>query len=305
MPLYGLAGTWYGLHKLRFLNLSDCGTAIVPEFVFSDMPSLVAVNLSGNLLGHSLGNQSYARMFDNQTKLETLDLSRNTIHGLPSGMFSTNQKLTFLSLKNNSLSDIPFRIKQLVALEYIDVSGNRISGLSSRNMEDLKAVAELHNITINLAGNPLRCACADLDFITWMAQTKVEFTDLPLLRCISEHNTVIRMDDLQSLSYRLKYECTALYVVLGCVMVFMGLLLVLTFFAMLYYNQWRLRYLYDIGRPAVNPYHPLEKTNITLDYDAYFSFDEDYRFSTGQLLRTYMYGTVVPVLRISRGPCRV
>src|SRR3989344_8057770 len=92
-----------------------------------------------------------------QTALERLDLSGNSLEGALPGEIRHLQNLKVLNLSNNRFTGVPAEIGQLKALEILDLSHNALTGLPYElgNLSNL--------VLLDLSGNDY--SEADLTFI--------------------------------------------------------------------------------------------------------------------------------------------
>lgn len=70
-----------------------------------------------------------AGSFDNNIELEEISLAGNLLETLPDRIFEKNFKLNKLILRNNKLKSLGNLFKNLIKLEYLDLSHNQISTL--------------------------------------------------------------------------------------------------------------------------------------------------------------------------------
>lgn len=169
-PLHSLADL--KANKLTSLDLSECNLAMLKSTVFSHMPHLNYVNLSGNhhlsLETHGTSNQN--EEYVESVSLRQIDLSNcnmnnvelkgfpnltwvnlnvNLITELSDDTFDNNLFIEILDLSSNSLSRISVQaIQQLKQLRRIDLSQNSI-----RHIEAETFAENNHLITINLSQN--------------------------------------------------------------------------------------------------------------------------------------------------------
>jgi len=111
----------------RTLNLSNQGLTSIPSYVF------------------------------NQTNLEELNVSYNSLTGSIQSQIGQLKNLKVLNASYNKMTGVPAEVGQLKNLEVLDLSYNQLTGLPNElgNLINLK--------TLNLAGNPY--SQQDLDYI--------------------------------------------------------------------------------------------------------------------------------------------
>ncbi|XP_022140165.1 calmodulin-binding receptor kinase CaMRLK [Momordica charantia] len=173
LPSKNLTGivSWRFLRNLTNLRSIDLSRnsleGSVPNWVWA-IPSLVHVDLSGNRFGGSIGfkpnsskilsssirvlNLSQNR-FSNSVRLsgfsqlKSLDLSRNNLRNLPSGLEKLFN-LNHLVVSRCNISGSLKPISVLRSLEYLDVSGNSLTGNFPSDFPPLDGLKFL-NVSIN------------------------------------------------------------------------------------------------------------------------------------------------------------
>ena len=119
------------LNKLEYIDFSYCQfTGIIPECIFSMLPSLQSVDLSHNGLSGPI-----PETVGSAQSLEKLVLAYNYLNGTLPRSIGKLKNLIFLSLYGNSLiGEIPSEFDALRNVEYlvtIDLSYNMISSIGS------------------------------------------------------------------------------------------------------------------------------------------------------------------------------
>lgn len=182
-------------------------------------------------------------------------------------------------------------------LHLLNLSGNEIETFSNENIDYLKSLDHsTSNLTIDLKGNMLSCMCSNVDFINWIADTKIHIHEIRDLTCLFENKNVLALARIQEIRSQLKYQCSLWVVLVSSIGGFVFLLLVFSILALLYHKRWQIRYLYYIGR-NINPYHhPLEEKTILLELDAYISYDQTFDISPRCTLHGVVADHVYPVL---------
>lgn len=158
-----------GIANLQNLQKLILGNNRFASLPLDEIPSnnLTELDLSKNALGKSFDTEGLRRF----QKLQTLDLSFNSLENLDAGSFdlpvlqtlrlhnnrvetapdlSKCFELTTLTLSENRLVSVPEGLYSLTRLRNVDLSGNSIKVVDPEisGMESL--------VTLNLAGNPLR-----------------------------------------------------------------------------------------------------------------------------------------------------
>ncbi len=106
---------------IRFkLDLSGQGLTKAPDSIFNQT-SLEELNLSNNSIGGALQSQ-----VGNLKKLKILNLSNNKFTGVPAEVGQL-KNLEILNLSNNQLTGLPNELANLSNLKFLDLTGNEYS----------------------------------------------------------------------------------------------------------------------------------------------------------------------------------
>lgn len=103
------------------------------------LPNLIDVNLAENRITGIL------RPF-RSTKLRTLDLGSNDLHGcIPAVFIAANKSFQYLSLTKNRLSStIPESLSDLTSIDTLNLSDNNLHGTIPRSLGKLALLKHLH-----------------------------------------------------------------------------------------------------------------------------------------------------------------
>ena len=82
-----------------------------------------------------------------------------------------------------------------------------------------------------------------------------------------------------------------------CIVGFLFLNIVLGLLSQLWHRLWKIRYLLAIGRKTVTPYHPIEESEIELEYDVYISYERDFELTCDQTLHEFVAQKLYPELQ--------
>ncbi|XP_077290799.1 toll-like receptor Tollo [Arctopsyche grandis] len=145
------------LDNLQRLDLSENNMWNLPEGVLCPLRNLEYLNLTKNRISDVTSFQFSTAHRHPTTKcgenIIVMDLSRNNIENLPSGVFSGLTKLQKIYLHGNGLSTIADRVLEgLTALTTIRLSDNRLRSLPPELFADTRDVKEVYlsNNSINV-----------------------------------------------------------------------------------------------------------------------------------------------------------
>nr|KAG5700416.1 hypothetical protein BaRGS_010329 [Batillaria attramentaria] len=87
-------------------------------------------------------------------------------------MLRAQRHLRELNLAGNRLQSLPLDLEPLAELELLDLSHNMLTTLLPHDRQTLDELASRHTFTLRLHGNPLLCACSNVDFWNWLETTQ-------------------------------------------------------------------------------------------------------------------------------------
>ncbi|XP_065934646.1 toll-like receptor 13 [Magallana gigas] len=282
--------------SLLYLSLADNGCSIMPLSSFKHLQSLKYLLLDGNNLGDLIGSDNSGTLFAGLHKLETLSLSKNFLHNLPTSMFRDLSSLKTLTMQGNRISGWNNGLfKQTSALKTLDLSDNSISLVNSTSLEDLSQ--NLNFQMLNLSNNPFACTCDLRWFRDWVNQTKVNIANVENYVC----NSPDAWKGKPFLSFdRTKINCVwfNLYFVIGVSVASAVAMLIICVF--IYRKRWWILYrCYRLKNSCMAPrsragYQPINSEH-GWKYDAYLSYaDEDYQWILENLLPGIDSGELSP-----------
>ncbi|XP_076445731.1 LOW QUALITY PROTEIN: uncharacterized protein LOC143283401 [Babylonia areolata] len=165
--------TLIGLDHLETIDLSGNYCNKISDNLFDHLPSLKHLFLSNSHLTVTDLRTRAHRILSPVTMLETLDLTRNWLLEIEGGSLPSQKHMQTFLLSYNSFQSIPINTDLHPNLTVLDLSFNTITSLTSSERLSLDTLASRHPIRLGLKGNPLVCACSDLDFLQWLWDTKV------------------------------------------------------------------------------------------------------------------------------------
>nr|KAG5704423.1 hypothetical protein BaRGS_024278 [Batillaria attramentaria] len=88
-------------------------------------------------------------------------------------MLREQRRLKGLNLADNRLQSLSVDLEPHQDLMLLDLSHNMLPTLLPNERQALDTLAASHNLSLRLQGNPLLCACSNLDFVRWLSTTSV------------------------------------------------------------------------------------------------------------------------------------
>ncbi|XP_045206135.2 toll-like receptor 3 [Mercenaria mercenaria] len=187
---------------LSELNVSNNGLEYLSPLTLKPSENVRILDLSNNKL--SVMQEKYTKDFENlfwaQTKLHYLNFSHNSLSKIPMQTFSKNKHLKVLDISYNNIESLDFAVKQLVNIEKLIVSHNRIYTIEYDFRIDLQMLlSRLSNSTLDgndifyvyLEGNPFECTCdkGNMRFLEWLHATDI-IDENETLTCNLDENLV-------------------------------------------------------------------------------------------------------------------
>ena len=130
----------------------------------------------------------------------------------------------------------------------------------------------------------------------WLRHTKVIFRK-DNLTCEYKNGSELALSDIEDIHRVLEAECVFVTVLVSCIFIFVVQTLILGSVAVLRDRRWRFQYLSLIGKKAINPYHPIEDREITLDIDMYISYSYDHMITPHKTLHELVAQKIHPCLK--------
>lgn len=139
----------HGLERLEILNLRDNRIMAMHEKSLQTLVDMRDLNIQGNRIELFVDG-----LLSNLQRLERLDLSRNNLIEVQPSSFRNTRSLRSLDISENNLRDLPESIMGLSDLRELDVSFNRLSGLSPVILSSLRQLEELKASNNKVLGIP-------------------------------------------------------------------------------------------------------------------------------------------------------
>ncbi|XP_070185531.1 insulin-like growth factor-binding protein complex acid labile subunit isoform X1 [Littorina saxatilis] len=165
--------TFYGLENLETLSLNGNYCHNMTEKMFDFLDSLTKLSLSNFGFNPLFLKSRGWRLFQNVDQLQFLDLSRNDLPFTDPDMLRVQRRLKELDFSDNRLQKVPVNLDNHGDLTTLDLSHNSLSTLTSSERSALDSLAGRHAFSLKLLGNPLECACFNLDVVQWLWHTPV------------------------------------------------------------------------------------------------------------------------------------
>ena len=232
----------------------------------------------------------------NLNSLEILDLRGNYFRNLTGNLFTGLTKLKTLHLANNMLLEISFDVNSLTSLETLDLTRNTIQYTSKEFTKQIERLAKVTDVMVYLSENRLVCDCDRTYFVSWLEATEVVH-EKNSLTCKFKNGTEMGLDKVSKILYFLETQCIMLEVTISCVGSFVVLNLLGFLLSQLWYNRFKLQYLMSFAKRTINPYHPLEESQIEMEYDVYISYDRDFDVTNNETLHDFVAQKVYPALK--------
>ncbi|KAK7096678.1 hypothetical protein V1264_003754 [Littorina saxatilis] len=279
-------GPLCGFYYVEELLLMDTLAEDIDHRFFPGFPALRVLNISTNRLRDVFQRDEEGQVLSGMMNLAVLDLSWNNLGHLPNATLSRLESLKELYLHNNGMGSFVLQLSHMKKLQRLDVSMNQLHALPGHIRDHLDRVARTYNVTVDMTFNPIACICDNIDFLTWLRHTRVDFaTGQGHYYCLQGDGSVVSVDNIIDVIERLERTCVSYVGVLigasaSCVIV-----VTLLVGALAYRFRWKLRYLYFASRLGLQrDKRHQEQDQQKFSYDAFVSFaTEDQDFVMGEL----------------------
>ncbi|XP_059162450.1 toll-like receptor 4 [Physella acuta] len=209
-----MARCWQGPIKapptLQHLDLSKNYCTKMSLTFFKYLTNLTTLLLHDNVLGPTLANDISGIAFSTLTRLETLNISGNTITTLSRNIFQNSINLKYLNLSRNSLTHFEVDLNGVLKLEELDLNKNLLSGFSEKNCEDLKQLKSRNSkFKIRIQSNPLMCTCEYLSFVHLLITQSDIFDSVDSITCTTIDGSNLSHDQLATFYPQLMKSCVS------------------------------------------------------------------------------------------------
>ncbi|XP_054644163.1 toll-like receptor 8 [Dunckerocampus dactyliophorus] len=246
------------LTNLTILDISDNSMTKLPEDVYDSLPrNLIILRMSHNSLKDFMWDK-----LSNFPKLQTLDLSFNSISDVRGIDSNATCTLTYLDLSHNDIFHLDDGfMRGAKSLRTLSLSHNKLSLINQSTFSS-------GHDKLLLGGNPFQCTCDMLDFILWIENSGVHIPRLTTdVTCEGPEKQkgrpLILFDINQCVNDSLAF---LLYIVtLSFIIVFMFVVTV----AHLFY--WDASYILHYVKAKLKGYHSLNSCRSI--YDVFVTYD--------------------------------
>lgn len=270
-----LIGPIYGLHALKYLDLSLNFVSEISDVFFQNLTTLEVLILHSNVLGSAFAGKQPMRAFSSLTRLQVLDLSFNYINSITSDVFLGLANLTTLLLARNPLMVFEVDITHMNFLQMLDLSDTHISSLPVRTRKHItKLIAQSLNITVNLSKAEINCDCINLNFLMWMTSCGAFRIEPGKYVCsLRDLTREIITDRYASIISSLNRTCisaTLLVLISGSCSV---LVVVFLLGGIIFRFRWNIRYLYYAAYLRYKHMSKLQENHF--QFDAFVCYAEE------------------------------
>ena len=215
---------YHTISTIEHFDISNCEVQCVTNDFFTKCQwSLRFFNGSHNRLGllqggcnENPGPRDFSILLEPLTTLVTLDVSYNLVSSLDEDFLQTQEYLRELIISHNDLTSWRSNMTKWIHLELLDLSYNSLTTLSLETRLKLTQLEgnpkhrTKEHISLNLAGNPLKCTCKNIPFLQWLARTDLILLDMEDYTCTFNGGPVLKMSTgISNILSRLESECSS------------------------------------------------------------------------------------------------
>lgn len=244
------AKAFSGLYSLAYLNLSNNYIESVHQTAFDGLWNLEILDLGNNLLGMSVRVDSDGMLSQSLSNLKELHLARNRIYRIDKNFFAYIYDIEYIDLSYNYLESVDFSLIELSKLKKLDLSNNVLQTLPGSLRLHINQLAKKHLITVNMNRNTLVCNCANIPFLEWLFQTTALLSiDKDQNYCSLNTGGVLALNGtLPDEIEQMKTDCISYLEIIVGSSTSLGFLVAILICLAVYYNRWRLRYMYYMAK---------------------------------------------------------
>ena len=217
------------------------------------------------------------QLIDTPLNTKVLNMSHNRLKVLDIRTSAPLKYLLRIDVSDNLITEFHVNMSSMRNLEYLDLSNNNLSALSSTTISQLNDIAgasDKQNLTIDIGGNNLRCTCDTKDFVEWVLQshsTNIRFVNMDTYKCTDSDSKQIVLQELSVFaSLGCYWSYYKQYILRVLIVTCIAVICVIMF--CVYKLRFRLRYLcYKICKKFKRTQHTAYNQQHT--YDAFICFD--------------------------------
>ena len=127
--------------------------------------------------------------FPHLQKLRSLDVSRKELPHFHVVLHNTKQ-LRGLDVSRKELPHFHVVLHNTKKLRVLNLRDNKLTTLSAKIRTELD---EMVKVQVDISGNPLHCLSNNIDFVSWIKNSKVKFLNKYFTFCIEKDNSRKRL----------------------------------------------------------------------------------------------------------------
>ncbi|XP_059170774.1 uncharacterized protein LOC131952229 [Physella acuta] len=262
-----------GLSNLEDLNISYSPLYSYSKDMFKGMKNLRVLGLSGTGgTGLCGGDLDDSLLRNDLAKLEELGVSECKINFIPNTFyFPKNLKRLYLS--KNRLTFFEASTLRHLNMTYLDLSSNRLPGLSDEMWKELKRLKfDNPEFLVDLSYNDFQFICTYVQSLHFLVTNTQLIVYKYGIKFKKEDNTYLKYSEMVAQLPRLTQNCLIKENFSFVLTTFFTHLLCLLVLAVFFHYRWKLRYLYFIGQRRLHIGGRL--VNYNPQVDVFITYDE-------------------------------
>ena len=257
--------------SLEYVSLQACSISVFHPDIIRSATKLKTFLIGRNNISSVFRNDR-GRIFENQNKLENLDLAKNKIRNndLNKETFKSLTNLISLNLSGNLLTNLKIKLlDQCPNLRFLKLSRNAFTFIPV----ELRLWLEDKNISVDFLNNPFVCDCTTKNFVIWFHKTHVNLLNRMTTRCFYNLKSIpiisLSLSEFVQKCQR-SVEMPAVTVV-GSIF---GSLILLGVCAgtVCYRYRWKLRYFWFMASEVLRRKEETRDETV-YDYDAFIAYN--------------------------------
>ncbi|XP_045212236.2 toll-like receptor 4 [Mercenaria mercenaria] len=287
--IYAWIGPIGPFPKLKYLYLSRNYCSHIGVGFFNNFTAVENLQLDENFLGLVLSNEHYGPLiFEGLSNVKVLNLSSNIISYLPSTVFTNMSKLETLDLSVNSIETWIIDVNTLNSLVHINLKFNSFHALPTVLTNKLESNAKLMDkmFTIDLRNNSFTTNCDEKEFLEWMVKHRDNMLYFQDYIFRNKTGAKLSVEQFVEAVNKLDTECRWYTAVIVFSSIGVSVFLSIVVGGIIYKNRWKLRYLMRITKIRQFGYNRLNNDpDEDFTYDAFISYaNENLRFILDKII---------------------